>query len=85
MRGRPLPGLVDGDAVGSLGHHGHRAQGGGGSETRSGEERLSRARALPQVSVRPFLCCHEIESDEDGEGDHGYGQEADVGGDPGGG
>ena len=50
----------------------------------SWRERNITTRTLPQVSVGPFLCCHEIEGDEDGEGDHGYGQEADVGGDPGG-
>ena len=50
----------------------------------SWRERNITTRTLPQVSVGPFLCGHEIESDEDGEGDHGYGQEADVGGDPGG-
>ena len=51
----------------------------------SWRERNITTRTLPQVSVGPFLCGHEIESDEYGEGDHGYGQEADVGGDPGGG
>ena len=83
---RPLAGLVDGDAVGGLGHHRHRAQGGRRSEiSQSVLLVLCRETSLPQVSVGSFLCCHEIESDEDGEGDHSYGQEADVGGDPGGG